>query len=123
MACIINTLGFRFSVHTAIIVLQIVCVFLCRSAVRSVFALPLCGNRWIVCGVALEIVLLLAYNYVPLANWLLGTSPVPPAVWLLIVPMAIAMLALEEARKAFVRSFLRRYAQRTKAGGEATQAK
>jgi magnesium-transporting ATPase (P-type) len=93
---------------SAIIVLQIVMVFLCRSAVRSVVAMPLTDNRWILCGVALEIALLVVYNYVPLANWLLDTSPVPPAVWLIIVPMAVATLALEEGRKAWVRRRLGR---------------
>ncbi len=108
---------------SAIIVLQMVCVFLCRSAVRSAFAMPLFENRLIAYGVALEIGLLLVYNYVPLANGFLGTSPVPPAVWLLIVPMGITMLALEEARKAFVRKSLRRDAPSTIASGEATLAK
>jgi magnesium-transporting ATPase (P-type) len=96
---------------STIIVLQIVTVFLCRSAVRSVFATSLFDNRWILAGVALEAALLLVYNYMPLANWLLDTSPVPPALWLLIVPMAITMLALEEGRKTFVRRNLRRYAR------------
>ncbi len=92
---------------SAIIVMQIVTVFLCRSSVRSVFSMPLTNNRWILCGVVLEVVLLLVYNYVPLANWLLDTSPVPPAVWLFVMPMAVAMLMLEEGRKALVRRGLR----------------
>ena len=98
---------------STIIVLQIVTVFLCRSAARSVFSMSLLDNRWILSGVALEAALLVVYNYVPLANWLLDTSSVPPMVWLLIAPMAVTMLALEEGRKAFVRRFLRRHAQRT----------
>ncbi len=96
---------------SAIIVMQIVTVFLCRSAVRSVFTMPSFDNRWILSGVVLEAALLAVYNYVPLANWLLGTSSVPPAVWLVIVPLALATLALEEGRKAWVRRFLRRNAR------------
>jgi sodium/potassium-transporting ATPase subunit alpha len=92
---------------SAIIVMQIVTVFLCRSSVRSIFSMPLFDNRWILCGVALEIALLAVYNYLPLANWLLDTSPVPPAVWLLIVPMALGTMMLEEVRKALVRRRLR----------------
>ena len=88
---------------SALIVMQIVNVFLCRSAVRSVFRLPFFSNPLILWGVALEIVLLLAANYLPPANALLATLPVPTEVWLLIIPFAIGMVALEELRKALVR--------------------
>ena len=50
-----------------------------------------------------EIALLLAANYAPWANALLSTLPVPGAVWLLLVPFALGILALEELRKALVR--------------------
>ena len=88
---------------SALIVMQIVNVFLCRSAVRSAFAMPLFGNPLIMWGVALEIALLLAANYLPLANVLLATLSVPTEVWLLLIPFALGMLALEELRKALVR--------------------
>lgn len=88
---------------SALIVMQIVNVFLCRSAVRSAFAIPLFGNPLIMWGIALEIALLLAANYLPLANMLLATLPVPTEVWLLLIPFALGMLALEELRKALVR--------------------
>jgi magnesium-transporting ATPase (P-type) len=89
---------------SGVIVMQIVNVFLCRSAMRSAFALPLFGNPLIVWGIALEIALLLAANYLPWANALLGTRPVPIEVWLLLIPFALGIFALEELRKAFVRS-------------------
>jgi magnesium-transporting ATPase (P-type) len=88
---------------SAIIVLQIVNVFLCRSASRSVFSTGFLGNPLILWGVALEIVLVLAINYTPLGNLLLGTSPLAARVWLFIVPFAGAMLALEELRKRLAR--------------------
>ena len=89
---------------SAIIVLQIVNVFLCRSASRSVFSTGFLGNRLILWGVALEIVLVLAINYTPLGNLLLGTSPLAGRVWLFMIPFAGAMLALEELRKRFARA-------------------
>lgn len=97
---------------SGVIVMQIVNVFICRSHVRSVFSMPLFGNPLIIVGVGLEIALLLAANYLPLANDLLGTLPVPHAVWLLLIPIALGMLALEELRKALVR---RRQARRAAA--------
>ena len=88
---------------SALIVMQIVNVFLCRSAVRSVFSMPAFDNALIVWGIVLEIVLLLAANYLPLANALLATLPMPPEVWLLLIPFAFGIIALEELRKALMR--------------------
>jgi calcium-translocating P-type ATPase len=88
---------------SAIIVLQIVNVFICRSSVRSVFAMNPFDNRLILAGVALEIALLIAFNYTALGNSLLDTLPVPPAFWAVIAPIALSMLALEETRKWLIR--------------------
>jgi magnesium-transporting ATPase (P-type) len=90
----------------AIIVMQIVNVFLCRSSVRSVFATGVFDNRLIVWGVVLEIVLLLAIDYTPWGNVLLGTAAVPAELWLFMVPFAAGMLVLEELRKWLVRRTL-----------------
>lgn len=92
----------------AIILMQIVNVFLCRSSVRSVFATGVFNNRLIVWGVVLEIVALLAIDYTPWGNVLLGTAAVPGELWLFMVPFALGMLVLEELRKWIVRRTLRR---------------
>ena len=89
---------------TAIIVLQIANVFLCRSASRSLLATGLLGNRLIIWGVILEVTLVLLIDYTPWGNLLLGTSPVAGAVWLFIVPFAAGLVALEELRKWLVRA-------------------
>ena len=88
---------------TAIVVTQIVNVFLCRSASRSLLATGLLGNRLIVWGVILEIAMVLLIDYTPWGNSLLGTSPVAGVVWLFIVPLAAGLLVLEELRKWLVR--------------------
>ena len=93
---------------SAIILVQVVNVFLCRSAVRSVFSLRPFENPLIVWGVAFEIALLVAANYWAFANFVLGTHPVPAEVWLLIAPFAVGFLGLEELRKALVRKRLAR---------------
>ena len=91
---------------TAIIVMQIVNVFICRSAVRSVFSTPLFDNHVILAGVALEIGLVVLFDYSAWGNLLLHTAPVPPSLWLLLLPLAIAMLQAEEVRKLLVRRAL-----------------
>ena len=88
---------------TAIIVMQIVNVFLCRSASRSLLATGLLGNRLIIWGVILEVAMVLLIDYTPWGNLLLGTSPLAGAVWLFIVPFAAGLLVLEELRKWLVR--------------------
>ena len=61
------------------------------------------GNPLILWGVALELALVLAIQYTPWVNSLLGTSPVVGPVWLLIIPFAAAMLVFEELRKWLIR--------------------
>jgi calcium-translocating P-type ATPase len=92
---------------TAIIVMQVVNVFLCRSSVRSVFTTGILGNSLILWGVALEVVLALAINYTPLGNSLLETAPIPGELWLVIAAFAAGMLGMEELRKAVVRRTIR----------------
>jgi len=92
----------------AIIALQVVNVFLCRSSIRSCFSTGFGGNRWILAGVVLELVLLGLIAYTPLGNAMFATAPPPPAVWGCILPFALLMLLLEESRKACARRALAR---------------
>ena len=89
---------------SAIVVMQIANVFLCRSDRRSAFAFGFFSNKLIVAGIAAEILIIALIDYTPWGNALFGTAPIPWAVWLFIIPFALAMLALEEWRKALVRS-------------------
>lgn len=83
-------------------------VFLCRSALRSVCATGITGNRLILWGVALEVALILLIDYTPLGNELLGTAPIPLEVWLFLLPWAAGMILLEEMRKYCARRRLAR---------------
>jgi magnesium-transporting ATPase (P-type) len=94
----------------AIVAMQIVNVYLCRSAVRSTFSSHLLGNRLIVAGVVLEVALLMFAVYAPWGHNILGTAAVPPNLWLILVAGAAAMLLLEELRKWIVRQALVRRA-------------
>ena len=91
---------------SAIIVMQIVNVFLCRSSVRSAFSIDFVRNRLILFGVALEVALLLLINYSVWGNAILNTAAAPPGLWLFLIPLAVGMLVLEEGRKWLVRRSL-----------------
>ena len=88
---------------TAIVLMQVVNVFLCRHSRDSAFAYGLGSNPLILWGIGAEIALLLAIVYTPWGNLAFGTAPVGVDVWLFAVPFAVAMVALEEGRKAFAR--------------------
>jgi len=84
---------------SAIIITQIVNVFLCKTPKHSIFAAPLFDNRIILWGVASEVLLLGIIDYTPWGNLIFGTAPLDNKVWLFVIPLALMMLALEEMRK------------------------
>ncbi|MEW6314355.1 MAG: cation-transporting P-type ATPase [Pseudomonadota bacterium] len=88
---------------SAIIVMQVINVFLCRHPTASLFSLPFFDNRMIFWGIALELGLILLIDYTSWGNALIGTAPIEAGVWLFILPFALAMLGLEELRKALAR--------------------
>jgi hypothetical protein len=63
------------------------------------FAGGVFGNKLILAGIAAEIAIILLIVYTPLGNAIFGTAPLEPAVWLFILPFAMAMITLEELRK------------------------
>ena len=88
---------------SAIVVMQIVNVFLCRSATRSAFSTGLLGNTLIIWGVTSEIALLLLIVYTPWGKSVLGTAPIGTEVWGFIIPFGAGLFVLEELRKALAR--------------------
>lgn len=88
---------------SAIIVMQIVNVFLCKHPNRSLFRSPLFNNRLILIGIVLEIGLILFIDYTPWGNRIFGTTPIAPDVWLFTLPFALGMLFMEELRKGVSR--------------------
>jgi len=84
---------------SAIIVAQVVNVFLCKTPGRSVFTTALFDNPIILWGIVVEISLILVIDYTNFDNLIFGTKPLAPEVWVFILPFAVAMLLLEELRK------------------------
>jgi sodium/potassium-transporting ATPase subunit alpha len=92
---------------SAVIVMQIVNVFLCRSTTRSAWSMGLLGNPLILWGVVLEVALILVIDYTAWGNVIFGTAPISGRVWLFIMPFAGGLLVLEELRKWLVRRYIR----------------
>lgn len=88
---------------TAIIIMQVINVFICRSDIKSIFSTNLFRNKLILWGILSETILILLIDYTPLGNAIFNTSPIPVQVWLFVIPFALAMLVLEEIRKFVVR--------------------
>ncbi len=93
----------------AIIVMQVVNVFLCRDPLRSAFSLGVGGNPLLFWALAAEIGLILAIVYSPPGNALFGTAAIGLDVWIFTLPFAAAMLLAEELRKFLVRRALNRH--------------
>lgn len=89
---------------SAIVVLQIVNVFLCRSSTRSIFSTGILGNPLIWGGVIVEIALVVLIGYTPVGNSIFATAPINAKQWLFILPFAAVMLVAEEVRKWIVRA-------------------
>ncbi|MBS1214322.1 MAG: ATPase, partial [Proteobacteria bacterium] len=101
---------------SAIILMQIANVFLCKTSTHSLFRAPLLDNRIILCGIALEIALLLAIVYAPAGRSPFGTAPLGMEIWLFMLPFAFGMILLEEARKWLVSKLRKRPRDRSSGG-------
>ncbi|MCE9519567.1 MAG: cation transporting ATPase C-terminal domain-containing protein [Verrucomicrobia bacterium] len=88
---------------SAIVMMQVVNVFVCRDPRRSRFSGSLGHNKLIFAGIAVEVLLIVAIVYTSWGHKFFGTAPLPLVTWLWMLPLAAAMLALEEARKWVVR--------------------
>jgi calcium-translocating P-type ATPase len=91
---------------SAIIVTQIMNVFLCKTPGRSLLGGRWFDNRIILWGIVLEIALLAVIDYTEWGHLIFGTLPLAPEVWLFILPFALGMLLLEELRKFVVARFM-----------------
>ncbi|MCU0840510.1 MAG: cation-transporting P-type ATPase [Thiobacillaceae bacterium] len=87
----------------AIVVAQMVNLFLCRHPVKPAWSLGLAGNPLIALALAAEAATLLAIVYTPAGNWLFGTAPIGWQAWAAALPFALLMLLAEEGRKEWAR--------------------
>jgi magnesium-transporting ATPase (P-type) len=87
----------------AIVMSQVANVFACRSERTPTFRSARNGLGLILLGILAELGLVAAIAYGRPAQFVMGTAPVEVRVWLFILPMAVAILVLEEMRKLLSR--------------------
>ncbi len=88
---------------SAIVVMQVMNVLLCKHPDRPIWRAHPFDNPLILSGIALEILLIALIDYTPWGQKLFGTASLPAEIWLFILPFAGAMLLLEEMRKKLLR--------------------
>lgn len=86
---------------TGIVIAQVGNAFTCRSFKQSIFNLGIFSNKFLLIGIIVEILLQIFIVYHPLGNKVFFTYPIPLKVWLLLIPFAILIIAVEEIRKLF----------------------
>jgi sodium/potassium-transporting ATPase subunit alpha len=83
----------------AIVLAQMVNVFVCRHPRQPAWSFPLFENRLLLAGLAAELALLLVIVYTPWGNHLFGTAPLSVDIWLFALPFALLLGVAEEVRK------------------------
>ena len=89
--------------QTGIVMGQVGAGFAMRTERRSVFSIGLLSNRFLLAGVAFELVLAAALVYVPGLNGAFHQRPLGPWHWLFLAAWPPLIFGAEEARKALVR--------------------
>ena len=87
----------------AIVLAQVVNLFVCRHPRLPAWRFPLFENWLLWAGLAVELGLLLTIVYTPWGNALFGTASLPIRVWLYALPFALLLGVAEEGRKMLLR--------------------
>ena len=91
--------------HTGIIITQIGNGFACRTERISVFKAGLFKNRFLLIGIAVELILASLFVYVkPFQTWF-EQAPLSPIDWLFLLAGAPIIFLADEIRKAIVRRY------------------
>ncbi|MCX7988025.1 MAG: cation-transporting P-type ATPase [Thermodesulfovibrio sp.] len=88
---------------TGIVLAQIANGFVSRSFRESVFSLGIFSNKLLLGGILFELLLQIFIVYHPWGNTIFSTYPIPLNIWLILIPFAVFLFAVEEARKKFFR--------------------
>jgi cation-transporting ATPase F len=89
----------RTTAVNVIVMVETFYVFNCRSLTRSMFAVGVVSNAWLLAGVAVMMASQMVITYVPLANRLSHTVPLPWDVWMRIVAVGAMAYAVVEFEK------------------------
>lgn len=89
----------RIAAVNVFVAVEILYLFSCRSLTRPAWRIGLLSNRWVVGGVATQVVGQLLLTYPPLMNTLFQTAPLGGQTWLRILAVAViasAVVALDK---------------------------
>ncbi len=90
-------------VFLGIVLLQVGNAFACRTERVSVFRIGVFGNRFLLWGIAFELVFAAALIYLPFLQQVFGTAAVAARWWGWLLAFVPVIFAAEETRKAIVR--------------------
>ena len=89
----------RAAVVNVIVMVQTCYLLNCRSRTRSMFAIGLFSNPWMIAGITATWLAQAAFTYLPLLNRLFHTAPVRAEAWLYIVAIGVFTFAVVELEK------------------------
>lgn len=90
-------------VFAAIVITQIANGLVCRTTRESLFSVGIFTNRYLLIGIAVEIILLLLIIYTHPLQKIFGTAPLNLNEWLFLLPFAVLLFSADEIRKWLVR--------------------
>jgi Ca2+-transporting ATPase len=88
---------------TTLAMFQVFNALNCRSRDKSVFQLGLLANRYLIGALCASVLLQIAANRLPFMEAALGTVPLSPRDWLLIVLVSSSIFVGDEIRKLVAR--------------------
>lgn len=89
--------------HAGVVMAQVGNAFTCRTETERVHHLGWFSNRFLWLAVALEVVLILSFVYVPPLATAFGHVPLPPSYWVGLVLFAPVLYGLDSIRKSIAR--------------------
>jgi len=77
----------------------------CRSEERSIIAIGLFKNHWLIIATTLVLLLQIAILYIPPLQHMFKTEALAPRDWGIIIAVTFPIILIEEARKALVKNW------------------
>jgi P-type Ca2+ transporter type 2C len=90
---------------TQIVVFQFFHVYNCRSLHRSVFSIPILGNKFLFTAVTLAMIAQLAILYVPALQFIFRTTPLTAEQWMIVWSVGALIVLVAEIDKVFIRKY------------------
>jgi len=76
-----------------------------RTRRTSVYRQGVCSNRFLILALAVEVILIACFVYVPGLNELLGGAPIPWQCWTVVAAVGVSIFAYNEGRKYCIRAY------------------